>query len=153
VILYNLLLGMGIRQWTDRESCPLTGTSTFSEFRKRGNDRLSVNKNIWVVFEVDYGKTNSDLLLQCGPPAITKDDISDFCRSQYVVNVRARFCCFSLDELSGVRVALFGFGLMPNHFHAVLELVLAVAADTGVWNSKYVRARGRRRNEKKIGPL
>jgi hypothetical protein len=40
--------------------------------------------------------------------------------------------------LSGVRVALFGFGLMPNHFHAVLELVLAVAADTGVWNSKYV---------------
>jgi hypothetical protein len=65
----------------------------FSEFRKHGNDRLSVNKNIWVVFEVDYGKTNSDLLLQCGPPAITKDDISDFCRSQYVVNVRARFCC------------------------------------------------------------
>jgi hypothetical protein len=51
---------------------------------------------------------------------------------------RARFCCFSLDELSGVRVALFGFGLVPNHFHAVLELVLAVAADTGVWNSKYV---------------
>jgi hypothetical protein len=42
---------------------------------------------------------------------------------------------------------------MPNYFHAVLELVLAVAADTGVWNSKYVRARGRRRNEKKIGPL
>jgi len=51
---------------------------------------------------------------------------------------RARFCCFSLDELSGARVALFGFGLMPNHFHAVLELVLAAAADTGVWNSKYV---------------
>jgi hypothetical protein len=25
-----------------------------------------------------------------------------------------------------------------NHFHAVLELVLAVAADTGVWTSKYV---------------
>jgi hypothetical protein len=24
-----------------------------------------------------------------------------------------------------------------NHFHAVLELVLAVAADTGVWNSDY----------------
>jgi hypothetical protein len=43
-----------------------------------------------------------------------------------VVNVRARFCCFSLDKLSGLRVALFGFGLMPNHFQAVLELVLAV---------------------------
>lgn len=27
---------------------------------------------------------------------------------------------FSLDELSGVRVALFGFGLMPDHFHGVL---------------------------------
>jgi hypothetical protein len=52
--------------------------------------------------------------------------------------VRARFCRFSLDELSGVRVAVFGFGLMPNYFHAVLELVLAAAADTGVWNSKYV---------------
>jgi hypothetical protein len=55
-----------------------------------------------------------------------------------VVNLKARSCCFCLDELSGVRVALFGFGLMPNHFHAVLELVLAVAADTGVWTSKYV---------------
>jgi hypothetical protein len=36
-------------------------------------------------------------------------------RSKSVVNERARSCCFSLDELSGVRVASFGFGLMPNH--------------------------------------
>jgi hypothetical protein len=32
-------------------------------------------------------------------------DISDFRRSHHVVNVRARSCCFSLDELAGLRVA------------------------------------------------
>src|SRR5881409_2777378 len=36
-----------------------------------------------------------------------------------------------------------------NHFHAVLELVLAVAADTGVWNSDYFTFRGRHHARRK----